>query len=107
MWIRLGAVTVAAVATVQWWQLADRAAHIARMYWKFDDFTVTAGGASLFFFLVCSVAGAAIGCFVTTQARAERSWPFHVARFATGALIVGGLLWPAVIASPLVELVSR
>ncbi len=107
MLIRFGAIGIVTVAAIQWWQLADRALHIVRMYWKFETFPVAAGEASLVFFLICSAVGAALGWYVLLRARNEGGWPYHVSRASTAALILGGVLWPALIASPLVRLIER
>ena len=107
MLIRVGAIAVMIVAVVQWWHLADRLLHIARMYWKFESFPVAAGEASLIFFLACSAVGSAFGWFVVSRSHGSQGWPYHVARASTVALVLGGVLWPALIASPLVRLVQR
>jgi ABC-type uncharacterized transport system permease subunit len=104
MLIRLGSLAVAAVAITQWWQLADRAAHITRMYWKFGDFPVTASGFGLSFFMVCSIIGIAMGILVVRGARAERGWPHLIARISTVALAVGAVVWPAAAISPFVRI---
>ena len=107
MLVRIGAVMVTATAFVQWWELADRASHIVRMYWKFGDFPVTASAFGLALFLASSIIGAAVGFAVVVRARQERAWPYLLARMATGALVAGAVLWPAAIMSPLVRIVER
>ncbi len=68
MLVRIGAVAVAALASMQWWQLADRASHIILMHWKFGDFPVTTSVLGLSFFVACSPAGASVGVAVSLSA---------------------------------------
>jgi hypothetical protein len=102
-----GAIAVSAIAAIQWWLLADRADHIARMYWTFAEFNVTASVFGLCLFLICSLAGMALGITVTRRVHRNHGWPFHLARVSTAAIALGGVAWPAAVMSPLVNLVSR
>lgn len=104
--VRLGALVVTGIALVQWWQLADRASHIARMYWKFGDFPVTTSVLGLSLFLACSLVGTAIGLVVAVLARRERAWPYLLARVSVSALVLGTLAWPAAVVSPLVRIME-
>ena len=104
--LRVGALIVTAIALVQWWQLADRAAHIARMYWKFGDFPVTTSVYGLSLFVVCSLVGATIGFAIAFFARQDGTWSFRLAWFSASALMIGALLWPIAVASPLVRIVE-
>ena len=106
MLVRIGALAVTAIAVTQWWQLADRASHIARMYWKFGDFPVTTSVFGLSLFITSSLLGAALGIAVVVLARAEHSWPYLIARISTVALAVGTLVWPAAVLSPLVRIME-
>src|SRR5438477_142097 len=108
IWISIAFVCLAA-AIVQCIQVADRVAHVAWFAYKFgvEPHLITAGSSMLVVFFGATAVFVGLGSVATDRLRRAESRLRFCSLLSVQMLIAGALVWGGLLASPLIQIVSR
>ena len=107
-WASIAFVCLAA-AIWQWVELADRLRHLAWFAFKFgvEPHLITAGSFMVVVFFAATAIFVALGLVATRQLRGADSRVRFCSRLSVQMLIAGAVVWGGLLASPLIQVVSR
>ena len=98
-----------AAAIVQCIQVADRVAHVAWFAYKFgvEPHLITVGSSMLIAFFGATAGFVGLGLAATDRLRRVESHFRFCSLLSVQMLIAGALVWGGLLASPLIQIVSR
>ena len=108
IWTSIAFVCLAA-AIWQWVELADRIRHLAWFAFKFgiEPHLISAGSFMVVVFFGATALFVGLGIVATRQLRAADSRLRFCSRLSVQMLIAGAVVWGGLLASPLIQIVSR
>ena len=108
IWASIAFICLAA-AIWQWVELADRIRHLAWFAFKFgiEPNLISAGSFMVVVFFGATAVFVGLGLVATRQLRGADSRLQFCSHLSVQMLIVGAVVWGGLLASPLIQIVSR